>query len=399
MPNNVIQLTGAQLQAHLGLWNTAVLAADMHDLPPQPSKEKVQALKALLHSDVNTDEAWWRMCGFRMPTEVKTHLAMRQRMKPSVQRKRELARLLTLWMQNGAALQSDGTKFDDVARRLTAFTTLLSAADVRGLHPGDSVCDTQARLLPHFTFDWALSASVAAWLHTPAHVVNVAAVGSVTPLPALWSAPTVVSIQTDTPMPLCEGVNKYGVLVSDGHEARIVSVHAQHGHLVTVEVTLPPQPHQLPLWVTRHRKQWTIGYDTMVGAPAGPWCVHAELPPKGALTKLGGVLVWRSDDVLCAFDVDTGEVVRDGVQQLLVDHAFLEVGAQDRTVFANGKCLFALPDWYNDSIVAVNKCCHDMVDVFSARGDWWRVCLPNLEATVVGLDTGRAMRVIDVCVY
>jgi hypothetical protein len=204
-------------------------------------------------------------------------------------------------------------------------------------------------------------------------------------------------------LPLVHGINKYGVLcVTAENTATIYAYHATLGEVGETAVRGPDT--EIPSWLTRHEKEWTVGYSTLVGHAQGPWTLQANLPPRGPLSKYGGLVMWRTPTGLAAYDVEEQRVVVEGrdegvLHALLLERAHLAVGARGKTVFAEGVALFDLPRDYTDSIVAVFKAGGEYVDAFTTRGDWWRVHLNTLHCNVVGLGLPRGSRVLDACVY
>ena len=401
-------LTGTALRDHVGKWNVAVLASDVFEFL-NADDATLKALRQLLEKHVDAEEAWWRVSGSRMHADVKSHLDLRLRMKPGLHKPLALAHLLARWMGNASHLDaSPSAAYDHVAKRLCAFGALLSSLRVSAVAVQPSVCQTQASLLPLLTYEWALAASMAALLHVlptaaaPTHMHLAPMVGSVT-APATHEGVELVDVTTGTLLPVeANGCNKYGVLVATlAGDASILVCHASRGQVEEIQVVRPQS--EEPRWVTRSNKHWLVGFASLVGAPAGPWTVHASLPLSGPMSKMGNVVVWRGDTGLLAFDGEQNQVVglddQAALQSLLVERAHTAVGAQGKCVFAEGVPLFRLPDAYTDMIACVSKSSATCVDVFTLRGDWWRVHVPSRTASVVGLGLASNARIVDTCVY
>lgn len=395
-------LTGEELQRHVGKWNVAVLASDMHELVA-PAKQVTHALRALLDNDVDVAPAWWQVTGTVMPPEIVAHIKMRTRLKPVLNKPHRAARLLAHWYANGRELEARGVDgYNHIAARMRAFTALLTRSELHGLVRASSVSHTQASLLPHFAYDWCLAGCVSAFLHVlpPAAAVHALhpLVGSPTCVPAHPGSP-LVSVSADEQLPLEGGASVYGVLCTSAHQgACILVVGAAAGQTETVQLPVPTA--EMPVWLTRYSDEWVVGYPTRVGPARGPWSVHAGLPSAGPVAKFAGLAVWKDAHGLRGYDVEQGSVVEDAVlHNLLVDRAHCLLGAQGKCVFAEGVPLFELPEEYTDVCAGVHRAKRDFVDVFTSRGDWWRVHVPTLSATVVGLDVPRGYVVKDTCVY
>lgn len=395
-------VTGEQLEQHVGKWNVAALASDLHELV-QPAQQVIDALHTLLKQNVDVAAAWWQVTGTVFPPDLVAHLKLRTRLKPVLQQPHACSRELAKWYANGQALDARGSAgYSHIATRMRAFTALLTGTELKGFRPAASVIDTQVSLLPYFAYDWCLAACVSASLHVPPMRDES---GPLAPLVGSPSArPThagaqLLSVSADNMLPLEGGVSRYGVLCTgpDG-TACILGVSAASGQVESVQFdVLPEEP---PVWIVRYEREWVVGYATRVGPVHGPWTMPASLPFAGPVAKLGDVVVWKAGHRLSGYDLEEqSDVEHELLTKLLVDRADCLVAAQGKCVFTEGVALFDLPEEYTDVCAGVHRARNNFVDVFTTRGDWWRVHVPSLSATVVGVGVPCGYVVKDTCVY
>lgn len=414
---------GIHLFDHIGAWRCAVYAADIGFCLAPPRESTVQSLVTYINSGSSASEAWENVFRTSMPSTVAEHAQMRQALHPKPKR---LAKMLASWFEHHKALRARPfTTFEALATRLQALAVNTSPDIVKQLLAtfghGCRAERVQDVLLHEHHMDLATSAAltclvILATALAPQHpVVPPASCGSLTPRPTSWSnVPQVARVQTEAGLPVLASAQPYAVLCyasRTGHASvRIVS---EHGEESQFDVHLPVD--EQPLWLSHlssaptgspsGHNQLVVGCKRHVGlvstdASSVAWTPRAPLPSSNYCEKFQQYIVWQHAGKLLAIHLQNTCLLEDEeeVHELCIRNAHAGVAACGNVVYSNSTALFMLPPEFKQTIAAVHGVTHEVVDVFTSAGDWWRVHVPTMSAHVVGLDIYPGT-VVDVCAF
>jgi hypothetical protein len=411
MANATTLFTPETLLKHVSQWELAVFASDV-TLFAKPGELSDSFLQLLERGESERD-AWLFMVGSVMPPVVAAHFALRKKVRSAWRKPKHVARCLAQWVENHRALITRSfTASRLLCQRLQGFALMLSPDEVAGMHASEAPCTTLASVLVAVNYNWAIAASVTVLLHLlrgEAQGKQPHFVGATTAIPSSWNAtPSLGELVTDGRMPAGTS-NRYAVLLSNasGEAAHIVVVSSMVGQerewQMSVDVSAAPVQ-----WVATCDDALVVGgasdHVAVVNEDGVNWHqVAATPPPRSLLVRLHPHLLWSQRGEVQGMDLRT---LRRVVDTTPLQPAMLRASvdavaacATSNLVFSNGRVLFQLLPHAGQHVVAVHRGGEDLVDVFTDVGDWWRVNVKTLVASVVGLTAPRGFKVVDACVY